>query len=378
MTSILEGMRVVDMTSVIFGPYSTATLAAMGADVVKIEPPGGDEVRRVGRPVATRGMGPAHLTLNQGKRSVDWDLKSQDGRERLTALLETADVFIHNLRIEAAERIGLGYAQVAALKPDIVYVHCTGFGLEGPYAGKSAYDDIIQAASGVASLLPRADGNPAPRFLPMALADKVSGLHAIYAVLGALLHRERTGEGQQVEVPMFECFTHFVLQEHMYGRTFVPPNDPAGYPRQLDPDRQPMRTADGFMVVAPYTDERWVRFFEVTGLSGFLAENGLTSVRARFAGLATMQRKMAQVLLGRTTMEWIDLFERHDIPAARINDLEDVFTDPHLEEVGFFRHRTHPTEGDYLQMRQPVKFSRAPEAPVRHAPHLGEHSDDAF
>ncbi|HSW18193.1 MAG TPA: CoA transferase [Ramlibacter sp.] len=376
MKPILDGIRIVDMTSVIFGPYCTATLAAMGADVVKIEPPGGDEARRVGRPVATRGMGPLHMTLNAGKRSVTWNLKTQEGRQRFEKIVAKADVFIHNMRPDALKRSRLDYADIAALKPDIVYVHCTGFGVDGPYAGRSAYDDIIQAASGAATLLPRVDGNQAPRFLPMALADKVSGLHAINAVTSALFHRQRTGEGQQVEVPMFECFTHFLLQEHMYGWTFVPPNDVAGYPRQLDPKRQPLRTADGYMVVAPYTDERWVRFFDAVGEPGFLAQHGLNSARDRFAKLDVLQRKMAQVLPNRTTDEWLALFAQHDIPAFRINDLEDVFSDPHLQAVGFFQQRTHATEGDWLQMRQPVRFSKAPEAQVSPAPLLGEHNDD--
>ncbi|HSV83125.1 MAG TPA: CoA transferase [Ramlibacter sp.] len=376
MKPILEGIRVVDMTSVIFGPYCTATLAAMGADVIKIEAPGGDEVRRVGHPVATRGMGPCHMTVNQGKRSVTWNLKTPEGRGKFEEVLRTADVFIHNLRLEAAQRSRLRHADLAALKPDLVYVHCTGFGLDGPYAGRSAYDDIIQAASGAASLLPRVDGNLAPRFLPMAMADKVSGQYAVQAVLGALFHRQRTGEGQQVEVPMFECFTHFLMQEHMYGWTFVPPNDTAGYPRQLDPKRQPMRTADSYMVVAPYTDDRWVRFFDAVGEPDFLAQHGLNSVRERFAKLDVMQRRMAQVLPNRTTDEWLALFAQHDIPAFRINDLEDVFSDPHLQAVGFFQQRSHPTEGEYLQMRQPVRFSRSPEAPVRPAPLLGEHDSE--
>lgn len=376
MPTLLEGIRIADMTSVIFGPYCTATLAAMGAEVVKVEPAGGDEVRRVGRPAATRGMGPAHMTLNAGKRSVTWDLKSPEGSALMRRLLARSDVFLHNLRPEAAERAGLGYEAVKALRPDIVYVHCTGFASDGPYAGRAAYDDIIQAASGAASLLPRADGDPAPRYLPTAMANKVAGLHATYAVLAALLHRARTGEGQSVEVPMFESFTHFLLQEHLYGRAFVPPNDPAGYPRQLDPDRQPLRTSDGWIAIAPYTDARWVRFFEVAGDPGFLRENGLVDARGRFEGLAIMQRRMAEIVAGRTSAEWIELMAIHDIPAIRISDLEEVFDDPHLAATDFFRPREHPSEGQYLEMRPPVRFSTAREWELRPAPRLGEHSDE--
>ncbi|WP_421793721.1 CaiB/BaiF CoA transferase family protein [Hydrocarboniphaga effusa] len=372
---ILQGIRIVDMTSVIFGPYCTATLAEMGAQVVKIEPSNGDEVRRVGRPVVNRGMGPCHMTLNRGKRSVVWNLKSERGQAAIRKLIARSDVFIHNLRLDAIERIGLGYEAVKALRRDIVYVHCSGFGSDGPYADRAAYDDIIQAASGAASLLPRADGNAAPRYLPMALADKVSGLHAVHAVLGALFHRERSGQGQKVEVPMFESFTHFLLQEHLYGRAFVPPNDPPGYPRQLDSQRQPMRTLDGYIAIAPYTDERWVRFFEVTGQSQFLHENGFDSAKARFNALPKMQEKMAELLPAQTTQDWLDLMSRHDIPATRVNSLEQVFDDPHLNAVGFFRTRHHPTEGDYLELKPPVRFAGAGEATVSPAPLLGEHSE---
>lgn len=373
---ILDGVRILDMTSVIFGPYCTATLAEMGADVIKIEPPTGDEIRRVGRPAKTRGMGPAHITLNRGKRSVVWDLKSARGKASLLRLLGRCDVFIHNLRRDAVERLGLDYEALSTTHPRLVYVHCTGFGEGGPYAGKPAYDDIIQAASGAASLLPRADGQPAPRFLPMAMADKVAGLHAIYAVLGALLHRERTGQGQAVEVPMFESFTHFLLQEHIYGRAFVPPVEEAGYPRQLDPLRQPLECLDGYLAVAPYTDERWVRFFEVTGHVDFLAREKLCSARDRFHALDRMYAEMARIVAERPLRYWLSLFSECDIPASEVKDLDAVLADPHLAAVGFFERRTHPSEGDYLQMRPPVRFHGAPAAEVCAAPRLGEHSDE--
>ncbi|OYD72324.1 UNVERIFIED_ORG: crotonobetainyl-CoA:carnitine CoA-transferase CaiB-like acyl-CoA transferase [Burkholderia sp. CF145] len=374
--SILEGVRILDMTSVIFGPYCTATLAEMGADVIKIEPLAGDEIRRVGRPANTRGMGPAHITLNRGKRSVVWDLKTPRGKASLLRLLRRCDVFIHNLRRDAIERLGLGYEAACSLNPRLVYVHCTGFGEGGPYAGKPAYDDIIQAASGAASLLPRTDGNPSPRFLPMAMADKVAGLHATYAVLGALLHRERTGQGQAVEVPMFESFTHFLLQEHIYGRAFVPPTDPAGYPRQLDPLRQPLKCLDGYISIAPYTDERWVRFFEVTGHADFLKRENLCSARERFRALDRMSAEMARIVADKPLSYWLMLFAESDIPASEVKDLDAVFADPHLTSVGFFERRTHPSEGDYLQMRLPVRFHGSPSAKVRAAPHLGEHSEE--
>jgi crotonobetainyl-CoA:carnitine CoA-transferase CaiB-like acyl-CoA transferase len=373
---ILDGIRILDMTSVIFGPYCTATLAEMGADVIKIEPLGGDEIRRVGRPAKTRGMGPAHMTLNRGKRSVVWDLKTPRGKASLLRLLARCDVFIHNLRRDAIERLGLGHDTIRALHPRLVYVHCTGFGEGGPYSGRPAYDDIIQAASGAASLLPRADSNAAPRYLPMAMADKVAGLHATYAVLGALLHRERAGQGQSVEVPMFESFTHFLLQEHLYGRAFIPPTDSAGYPRQLDPLRQPLKCLDGYIAVAPYTDERWVRFFDVTGHADFLEREKLCTARERFHALDRMHAEMARIVANKPLRYWLMLFAECDIPASEVRDLDGVLADPHLSAVGFFEQGTHPSEGGTLQMRLPVRFHGTRPADMRAAPRLGEHSEE--
>jgi crotonobetainyl-CoA:carnitine CoA-transferase CaiB-like acyl-CoA transferase len=375
-TSMLDGVRVLDMTSVMFGPYCTTTLANLGADVVKIEPLAGDELRRVGKPAVTRRMGPAHLTMNRGKRSVVWDLKTAKGKASLHALLSRSDVFIHNLRSDAIARLGLGYEEAKAIRKDIIYVHCTGFGSGGPYSGLAAYDDIIQSASGATSLLPRVSGDGPPQFLPMAMADKVSALHAVYAVLAALFHRERTGEGQAVEIPMFESFTHFLLQEHLYGRTLANPTEPAGYPRQLDRDRQPMRTADGWITVAPYTDERWVRFFELVGQAEFLQAEELSTPIQRLKNLSLLQRKMAEIMREKTTESWLDLLSLNDIPAFRVNSIDDLFADPHLNAVGFFRMESHPTEGGYVALDPPVRFSAGQSTSVRHAPLIGEHTDE--
>jgi crotonobetainyl-CoA:carnitine CoA-transferase CaiB-like acyl-CoA transferase len=376
-SGMLSGITILDMTTVIFGPYCTATLAAMGAEVTKIEPAAGDEARRVGRPVKTRGMGPLHMTLNEGKKSVVLDLKSPKGKLAIAGLIRGSDVFIHSLRQPAVERLGLDYPDAARIRPDLVYVHCTGFGSEGPYAGRPAYDDIIQAASGAASLLPRVDGDPRPRYLPTALADKVAGLHAVYAVLAALFHRERTGEGQRIEVPMFEAVTHFLMQEHLYGQTFVPHNGPIGYPRQLDADRQPMRTQDGYISVAPYTDDRWVRFFDVTGSEDFLRASGLETPRLRVDNLSVLHAQMAKILAERPTAAWLVLLSDHDIPAVQVNNLEDLTADPHLQAVGFFQRKTHSTEGEYVSMAPPVRFS-SPAKPMREPPSLGQHTNEVL
>ncbi|MET0351901.1 MAG: CoA transferase [Rhizobacter sp.] len=374
--AMLQGLRITDMTTVIFGPYTTQILADLGADVVKVEPAGGDTVRLIGRPPATPGMGPAHLRLNRGKRSVDWDLRSEAGRSALTRLLQTSDVFIHNLRADAIERLGFGPEAVRALRPDIVYVHCTGFDQRGPNAGLQAYDDIIQAASGAASLLPHVDGNPQPRFLPMAVADKVSGLHAAYAVLAAIVHRLRTGEGQAVEVPMFEAMASFNLVEHLCDQTFVPPTGPALYGRQVDPGRQPMRTADGWIAIAPYLDDRWVRLFEVCGLGDRLAEPMFSDLKSRRKHMQKMHDAVAALTPGRTTAEWLALLKGANVPAMKVNEVGDLLDDPQLKGSGLLMERTHPTEGRYVEVGPPVRFSAWAPAPGRHAPGVGEHSDE--
>ncbi|MDH4391838.1 MAG: CoA transferase [Aquabacterium sp.] len=374
--SPLAGMRVVDLSTVVFGPYCTQTLADLGADVVKIEPPEGDMVRLIGTPAHTPGMGPVFLRLNRGKRSVVWDMKTDTGRTALQRLIATADVLLHNIRPEAVDRLGLGYDAVRALRPDIVYVHCTGFGLDGPYAGLQAYDDVIQASTGAAALLPRVDGNPAPRYLPMLFADKVSGLHATYAVLAALLHRQRTGAGQFVEVPMFEALASFNSLEHLCNQSMVPPTGDWGYARQLDPDRQPMATADGWVSVAPYVDARWQRFFDAVGRPDVFQRPSLASKELRRTHMSEMYREMATILPARSTADWLVLFKRIEVPAMAVQTVGDLPADPHLQAVGLFQQRQHSTEGGYLAVRQPVRFGGCQLPDLREAPHLGAHSDE--
>ena len=373
---LLEGIRIADFSTVIFGPHCTQLLADMGADVIKVEPPAGDNFRLVGKPTHTRGMGPTHLTLNRGKRSVNWDIRTETGRHAVERLIETSDVLIHNIRADAARRIGLDYDSVKALKPDIVHVHCTGFGQDGPYADFPAYDDVIQAASGTTSLLPRVDGTPRPRYLPMAIADKVCGLHAAYATLAAVVHRLRTGEGQHVEVPMFETMTSFTLLEHLAGRTFDPPNGPMCYPRQTNPERQPAPTSDGWISIAPYVDERWVAFFEVAGHPEVLEDERLNSPRARFANEEHLYARLSAITPERSTDEWLRLLSANNIPAMRARDIEDIFDDAHLQAVGLFRRAEHPSEGGYVDVRPPVRFSSRPAPPSKPAPRLGEHNDE--
>lgn len=375
--ALLEGIRVTDLTTVFFGPYCTQTLADLGAEVVKLEPADGDTSRLVGTPPSTPGMGPVFLRLNRGKRNVDWDLKTESGREALRRLLAVSDVFIHNIRSDAIDRVGLSYEEVRKIRPDIVYVHCTGFDQRGPYASLQAYDDIIQGSTGMAQLLPMADGNPKPRFMPSAIADKVSGLHAVYGVLAAIIHRLRTGEGQHVEVPMFESLVSFNTLDHLCDNSFVPPtSSPGYYQRQLDPHRQPMRTKDGYIAFAPYLDDRWIRFFEAAGHAHVLKEERFIDKPTRRANMTQMFEVMARIAPERTTDEWLELMKKVNVPAMRINRIDELPENPQIQASGLIRQREHPTEGPYLEVGLPVRFSAAPPRELRHAARPGEHSEE--
>lgn len=371
---MLEGLQVVDLTSVLFGPFSTQLLADLGADVIKVEAAGGDSFRYVGKPAKTRGMGPVHLALNSGKRSVVLNLKLDDDLAVMRALLARADIFVHNVRAKAVERLGLDYDNVRAINPGIIYVHCVGFGSNGPYADAPAYDDVIQAASGLTSLLPRADGNPQPRYVPSAIADKVAGLYASNAMLAALIHRLRTGEGQFVEVPMLETFTDFVLKEHFGGLTFDPPNAPPCYARQIDPDRQPFPTADGYICIVPYAHDSWDKVFTILGEPAFLDQPQFEGATQRFRNVGLLYQAVARLTPQHSTAYWLAQFSRADIPAMAARDIADILHEPHLEAVDFFQQREHPTEGRYHAMRAPVRYGAYSPGEPAPAPHIGEHT----
>ena len=373
---MLHGVRIVDMTGVVFGPYATQMLADLGADVIKVEPPQGDQMRLAGKPARTRLMSPAHMTLNRGKRSVVLDLKEDADAEVMRALLKGADVFIHNIRARAVESLGFGYDAVRALNREIIYVHGVGFGQQGPYADLQAYDDVIQAATGAATLTSRVDGDPRPRYIPSLIADKVAGLYGAQAVLAALVHRLRTGRGQYVEAPMFEAFAHFLLEEHLGGHTFEPPIGTVGYPRQLDSARQPFPTADGYISIVPYTDANLVEVFAVLGRPDVLDDRRFATARDRAVNVTELYRAIAELTPTRTTADWIALLRAARIPAMPVRDLADVTKDPHLKAVGFFRRRTHPTEGDFVEMQPPIGFGDAAPFDARYAPRLGEHTEE--
>ena len=370
---MLKGIKVVDLTTVVFGPYCTQILADLGAEVIKVETPGsGDVLRWAAKSAQTPGMSPAFFGFNHGKRSIALDLKQPDDHAVMRQLLAEADVFVANVRGKPLERLGLDYESVRAIRPDIIYVHCVGFGQDGPYADLQAYDDVIQAASGVTSLLPEVDGNPAPRFFPSLIADKVSGLHAGYAAIAALFHRERTGEGQLVEVPMYEAFTSFMLSEHLGGLTFDPPIGPGGYRRQLDPDRQPFPTADGHIVMVAYTYDAWDRIFALLDDPDFTKAPRFAGPQARAAAMPEMYRRIAELTPQFATADLLERCHAAQIPAQPVKDIAGVLADPHLNAVGLFRQREHPSEGPYHEITQPVRFGAMPAQERRTPPRLDQ------
>jgi crotonobetainyl-CoA:carnitine CoA-transferase CaiB-like acyl-CoA transferase len=370
---ILDGVRIVDMTTAVFGPYATALLGDMGAEVIRVETPAGDVSRNLG-PGRSPGMSPLFLSLNRNKRSIALDLAEPEDMAVMRGLIAKSDVFIHSVRANGVARLGLDYAGCQALNPQIVYLHCVGYGSGGRYAGRMAFDDMIQGAAGLTQLAPMIDGDPTPRYLPVLAADKIAGLHAAYAILGALFHRERTGEGQAVEAAMFEAMTFFSLSEHLYGETMIPATGPLGYVYNVDPQRKPYQTKDGWLTM--FMSPRVWREFCVWGDRPELLEDPDMQAYGRGEPVPAVWELLQQVTRNKTTAEWMEILERGKVAAMRAATLEEVLADPHLNESGFFQIREHPTEGRYRAMSHPVTFHGAPATIERDAPRLNQ--DEAY
>lgn len=356
----LAGVRVVDLTSVLMGPYATQIFADLGADVIKVEGPDGDTTRAL-PPGPAPDRGAMFMHVNRGKRCVRLDLKKPAAREALLRLCEGADVFIHSMRAKAIARLGLDYAAVRAANPRIIYANLYGFSRSGPYADYPAYDDIVQAASGIVDLQARLSGGT-PTYLATVVADKVAGLTAAYAVMAALFHRERSGEGQEIEVPMFETLAAFTMTEHLGGSLFDPPMGPTGYARALAAERRPYATRDGYIATMIYTDRHWQAFFTTIGNPEWSRDPMFASLRSRTENIGTVLGLLAKELASRSTAEWMDLFQKAELPAMPIMSLEDLLHDPHLDAVGFWHERDTP-EG---RLRMPFGvpgFSATPGAP---------------
>jgi len=367
----LTGVRVVDCTTVVLGPWAAQQLGDLGADVIKIEPPEGDTTRQLG-PMKNPDMGAFYLAVNRNKRSVVLDLKQEGARRALLRLAEKADVLLHNYRPRAAKRLGMSYDVFRAVNPSLIYVGTYGFRAAGPYGDKPAYDDIIQAASGIASLQGALYGEP--RYVPTIVADKTSSMTVLVAVLAALYHKARTGEGQEVEVPMLESVAAWVMVEHLYGETFVPPLGSAGYKRVLNRYRRPFKTRDGYLAILPYTDQNWRDFFTIAGRQDLLDDPRFKTLGTRLRHIEVLYEELGKIATTRTNAEWLGALDRHNIPGMIVNSLESLLRDPHLEATGFWQIVQHPSEGTLRLPGIPAAYSKTPGEIRRLPPRLGEHS----
>jgi len=371
MAGPLEGVRVLDLTMNILGPLAAQILGDMGADVCKVEPPEGDTLRGIG-PGRNPGMGPLFMHLNRNKRSIALDLKAPAARGTLTRMVARADVLLHNMRPQALQRLGLTYAEVAAINPRIVHCGAFGFGQDGPYAARPAYDDLIQGAVGLPVL--QAEPGREPRYVTTAIVDRAIGMQLASAVGMALYARERTGKGQAVEIPMFESMIQFVWSDHLFGQTYDPPTAKAGYPRMLDPQRRPYRTADGYISVLVYTDRHWRKFFERIGRADMATDPRYTTITGRTEHIGWLYAFLAETFATRETAAWMALLEDADIPAAPLLTADTLLTDPHLARTGFLATVDHPSEGRIRTFGIPSAWSGTPPEVVRQAPRVGEHT----
>ena len=373
----LTGVRVIDLTTVLMGPFATQILGDYGADVIKIEPPGdGDGVRGIG-PRRRPGMAAIFLHANRSKRSVVLNLKQPAGRQALLRLVTDADVLIYNVRPQAMARLGLSYEEVAAANSRIIYVGTYGYGQKGPYAAKAAYDDLIQGAVGIPARSVLAGGDR-PRYAPSPLADRICGLAAVNAVTAALYWRERSGEGQSIEVPMFETMAQFTLSDHMCGASFDPPVGPTGYARVLNEYRRPYATQDGYLCVMPYNDRQWQTFFRAVDRADVLDNPRFASLEKRTEHIRELYSLLADIMHTRTTAAWRELLEAADIPVMPMHSIDSLMTDPHLEAVGFLDTVEHPTEGRMRSIGIPSTWSKSQPRVTRQAPRMGEHGREVL
>jgi len=377
MSAPLEGIRVVEMTSVVLGLYACQMLGDLGADVIKIEPPGGDTNRNLGPHRNNSDMGSMYLGCNRNKRSVALDLKSGRGRSAALEIIKTADVVVHNFRPQAMERLGLDYEAVKVVNPEVVYCATYGYSKKGPYGNKGALDDSIQAASGVAVLQSMVEGEP--RYLPTIIADKTTAMVVVQSVLAALFHKERTGEGQEIEVPMFESMVSFVMTEHLWGQSFEPPIGKAGYVRLMASHRRPYKTRDGqYLAVLPYWDNHWRTFCELVGRPELAEDERFIDMATRLKNINESYRVTGEIIASRDRAEWLELLGDTKVPMMVVNSLDDLIEDPHLVESGFWQEFDHPTEGRIRTSSPPMNFSKTPASIRSLGPRLGENSTEVL
>ena len=376
MAGPLDGVRILDLTTVVMGPYATQILADFGADVIKVEPREGD-VMRHNAPMRSKGMGHIFMNANRNKRSVVLDLKKDAGRAACLAIARNADVLVYNIRPQAMARLKLSYDEVRAVNPRIIYVGAFGYSQRGPYAAKAAYDDLIQGATGLPWLAKEA-GAESPRYVPATMADRSVGLHVVNAICAALYRREKSGIGQRVDVPMFESLLQTVMGEHMGGYTYFPQIGGPGYARMLAKERKPYQTKDGYVCVLVYNDKQWRAFFELIGRPELFADPRYATPEARSRDFEGANALVAGEMKKRGTDEWVAALEGADIPVQRMNSLADIVADPHLAAIGYFRELEHPTEGRIRSMAVPSEWSESIPEFRRHAPRLGEHTREVL
>ena len=369
----LKGVRVIDLTSVLFGPYATQILGDYGADVIKVEAPGGDPTRGIG-PARNPGMAAGFLGANRNKRSIQLDLKRAAARDALWRLIDDADVFVHNIRPQKVKALGFDPDAVLARQPNLVYGAFHGYLEDGPYAGRPAYDDVIQGASGIAGAFQARDGKPA--YAPTVLADKSAGLIGANALLAALMQRFRTGRGVYMEIGMFESMAAYTLLEHQFGRIFEPPLGEVGYSRVISAERRPYATADGYICMLAYTDKQWRAFWALTDTPETADDPRFTNLAERTKHIDTLYALAGAALKAKSSASWLELLTAAEIPAGPINTFNDLYADPHLQDIGFFRHYAHPTEGALEVLDPGLRFDRAALPIWRHQPRLGEHGRD--
>jgi crotonobetainyl-CoA:carnitine CoA-transferase CaiB-like acyl-CoA transferase len=373
----LAGLRVIDLTGVVLGPYATQILGDYGADVIKIEPPSGDIMRHAG-PMKHPGMGHIFINANRNKRSVVLDLRQPEQREQLLALCKTADVLTYNIRPASMARLGLSFDTLHALNPRLVVCGAYGYSEGGPYSDWPAYDDLIQGAACIPWLMTQS-GSPEPRYVPATFADRVTGLNMVHAVLAAVIARYRTGLGQHVEVPMFECLLQFVLGEHLSGETWQPPIGPMGYPRMLSTHRKPYETQDGHLCALMYNDAHWQAFLGLIGRADlFQTDARFRSHADRLQHIDALYAFVAEHMRTRTSAAWMKDFTANDIPVMPMMKLDDLLTDPHLTATHAWLDIAHPFEGQLRQLRPPVRMSGTPTGVWRPAPRLGEHTQEVL
>jgi crotonobetainyl-CoA:carnitine CoA-transferase CaiB-like acyl-CoA transferase len=371
----LTGVRILELTSVVLGPWACQILADMGAEVIKVEPPYGDSNRNLGA-FRNPGMSALYLTCNRNKRSVVLDLKKPGAKEVVLKLAKDIDVVVHNYRPQVLTKLGVDYAALKAVNPKLIFCGTYGYGRQGPYGDRGALDDSIQAASGIAMLNEMVLGEP--RYLPTVVADKTTAMQVVQAVIAALFYRERTGIGQEIEVPMFETMVYWTMAEHLWGMAFEPPIGGPGYTRLMSHHRKPYKTKDGYIAILPYMDAHWETFCKLSGRTDLLDDPRFRTLSDRVTNIDDTYQETAKIMATRTTAEWLEIFGNSSVPTIVVNTLEGLKDDPHLNAVGFWQEVDHPTEGRLRMTRFPVTFSESPADVRRLQPRLGEHTREVL